>query len=66
MRGPLKTTSRWCKGCGRQVAAVASSTGWGCGDLLLIPLTVGLWLPIRFALMAMTNPWRCQECGRRV
>jgi hypothetical protein len=66
MRGSIKIASRWCRRCKRRVAAQANSTVWGCGDLVLVLLSLGLWVPVRIVLMILTNPWRCPECGRRI
>lgn len=33
----------------------------GCGDLFMVLLTLGLWLPLRW----LTKPrFRCADCGR--
>ena len=64
--GNVTTRSKWCKTCNRQVQAQRNAMTWGCGDLVLIPLTLGLWLVFRAAMMPARNPWRCSSCGRRV
>ncbi len=66
MRGNVVIQQRWCPGCKHAVAAQRNSGVWGCGDLILILLTVGLWLPIRMTLAGMSSPWRCPQCGSRV
>lgn len=38
---------------------------WGCGDLLLVVVTFGVWAVIRFVADLMVNPWRCSVCGTR-
>ncbi len=66
MRGNIKIASRWCRACKRQIRAEANSTVWGCGDLLMVLITFGVWIPLRMVLLALSSPWRCSECGRRV
>lgn len=66
MRGSLKTSSRWCARCKSQVAAVSNSWAWGCGDLILVLLTFGLWVLVKLTIAILANPWRCPNCGQRV
>jgi predicted RNA-binding Zn-ribbon protein involved in translation (DUF1610 family) len=66
MRGNVKLTSRWCKSCKKQVAAQADSAVWGCGDLIMVLLTFGLWAIFRLVMLAIFSPYRCTNCGRRV
>jgi hypothetical protein len=65
MRGSIQKTSRVCKEHGR-IAAERNSLPMGCGDLIMVLLTVGLWIPARLILARVSNPWRCPQCGRRV
>jgi predicted RNA-binding Zn-ribbon protein involved in translation (DUF1610 family) len=60
-----RITSRKCPECGR-VAAERETRTLGCGDLLLVLVSFGLWVPLRWAIGLAVNPWRCPECGRRV
>lgn len=62
----MQQVSRHCKICERQTLHVKHSTvgcGWG---LLLSLLTVGLFIPIWFALGIRDafTPFRCQQCGK--
>jgi hypothetical protein len=66
MRGNVQVSRRPCPQCGREVKAERNSTVWGCGDLVLVLVTLGLWVPIRWALGTGSNPWRCAECGTRL
>ena len=63
--GNLKNAQRHCKACGKRGDALRNGMVWGVGDFLLVLLTGGLWVPVRFAMNAISNPWRCQLCGGR-
>ena len=65
MKGALVKSSKACPDHGR-IAAERNAVPLGCGDLILVLLTLGAWLPVRWVFGQLTNPWRCPQCGRRV
>jgi len=65
MAGTLQVTQRQCPTCARPVSAERSAAVWGVGDLLMILVTCGAWLPLKFAWNFWRNPWRCKTCGAR-
>lgn len=65
-RGTLETTQRHCKSCQWNMPANRSSTVWGMGDFIMILVTFGGWLVVKFAFSLLSNPWRCARCGSRV
>mgnify|MGYP003392431584 CR=1 FL=1 len=64
--GNLKVKNAYCKKCAKSTKVERNGMIWGMGDFILVILTAGLWVLLRFVLNAMTNPWRCSECGLRV
>ncbi len=63
MRGSYKRASMWCQECEKQVGAEKNAMACGCGDFILLLPTIGIWVPVRFVIDAMTNPYRCPDCG---
>ncbi|CAA0121103.1 Uncharacterised protein [BD1-7 clade bacterium] len=63
--GNIKVTSKHCKKCNERTKFERNSLVWGAGDLIMVLLTAGLYLPFRFLIHALTNPWRCTKCGSR-
>ena len=61
--GNMKATQRRCGQCGKATKHERNAMVMGCGDVVMVLLTLGLWLPLRLMLNAMSNPWRCSECG---
>lgn len=57
-----QSISRHCESCRRRTRFERHVTAMGCGDLLLVVLSLGLWLPIRWLLKP---GFRCVECGSR-
>lgn len=62
----------WCPECDKHVAARKNTTdppGWGCGDVVLIPATVGIWFVVRVVHIFLwhvihgSTKWLCPECG---
>jgi hypothetical protein len=50
----------FCRQCGQATKHERNVTAMGCGDLILVIGTCGLWWVIR----EVTKPkWRCSECG---
>ena len=66
MRGNIEMCSAWCPECERQVKAERNSAVWGCGDLLMVLFTFGLWVPLRIVLTSGSRRWRCCYCGEKV
>jgi hypothetical protein len=79
MKGNIQITSKFCKTCNKQMKFERNSMIWGLGDLfmiivaaiiganaesgLILILAIGGWIAFRFGSNAVTNPWRCKECG---
>lgn len=51
--------------CRRTSKFEKNSMVWGCGDLILVVVTFGIWLILRFVFEQFANPWRCTNCGNR-
>jgi len=64
--GNLKISRHYCKCCQKNVKTERSGMVWGCGDLILVVLTLGGWCIIRIVFDGVLNPWRCSECGKRI
>ncbi len=64
-RGAPEIGQRYCRTCRTNVPVTRNSMVWGCGDLIMVLVTCGAWLVVRFAHNYSTNPWRCQRCGAR-
>lgn len=41
-------------------------TPWGLGEVFMVVLTAGLWVPLRMIYHAVASPWRCSECRGRI
>jgi hypothetical protein len=63
--GNLRVSSRMCATCGTVRKFEKNAMVWGCGDLLLVVVTFGIWIIIRYVADLMVNPWRCSVCGTR-
>ena len=64
--GNLKVSRRRCGQCGTVTKCERTGMVWGCGDIIMVLLTMGLWCIVRIFINAAANPWRCSECGKRV
>ncbi len=53
---------KFCKTCGKVTKFERHVTAMGCGDLVMVILTMGVWLILRHFL---TPPYRCHECGSK-
>jgi hypothetical protein len=53
--------SKYCKTCRKQTRHDRHVTAMGCGDLLLVVCTLGLWLGLR---QLFKPGYRCSVCGR--
>ena len=62
--GNLRVSSRMCATCGTVRKFEKNAMVWGCGDLLLVVVTFGIWVIIRYVADYMVNPWRCSVCGQ--
>jgi hypothetical protein len=60
---PMQRSSisrRFCRQCERSTKHERNVTAMGCGDLILVIATCGLWWVVR----EIAKPkWRCSECG---
>lgn len=63
--GNIKITSKHCAQCNAQKKFERNSMEWGCGDLVMVLITLGLYLPFKFLIHAKKNPWRCTTCGSK-
>jgi hypothetical protein len=54
--------SKACPTCGTVTKFERHVTAMGCGDLIMVIFTVGLWLLIR---QVWKPPFRCSVCGSR-
>lgn len=54
--------TKHCRQCKARTKFERHVTAMGCGDLLMVLLTLGLWLPLRWL---MTPGYRCTQCGSR-
>jgi hypothetical protein len=63
MKGTYKSKQALCQQCGARKRFEKNSMIWGCGDLIMIILTFGIWMVLRFAGDFLLNPWRCKDCG---
>lgn len=55
-----KITRKFCKSCDKETKFEKDITAMGCGDLVLVILTLGIWLIIRSILKP---GYKCSECG---
>ncbi len=53
---------KMCKSCQKTTKFERHVTANGCGDLLLVFATFGLWVIVREMFKA---PYRCAECGSK-
>lgn len=63
--GNIKIASKDCKHCNKRTKFERNSLVWGMGDLIMVLLTAGLYLPFRYLIHTFTNPWRCTQCGSK-
>lgn len=63
--GNIKVSRKQCKSCNKNTKFERNSLQWGMGDLIMVLITMGIYVPFRFILHSVTNPWRCSECGHR-
>lgn len=52
---------QYCQHCGEMTRHSRAVTAMGCGDLLMVIVTMGLWLPFRWLLLIPR--FRCDKCG---
>jgi hypothetical protein len=64
--GKIQSRDKLCWTCETKVQAKRIQKPWGPGDLLLLAVTIGLWLPIRLMYEAVATPWRCDQCETRI
>lgn len=64
--GNIKVTSKFCKQCDKQTKVERNGMIMGCGDLIMVCCTFGLWLIFRVIYNAILNPWCCKECGSKL
>jgi hypothetical protein len=64
--GNIKVKNARCKHCNNLVKAERNGMIWGLGDFIMVLLTLGLWAVLRWVSNALSNPWRCSKCGKRV
>jgi hypothetical protein len=64
-RGNLQVSRRFCRRCGRHTKFEHNAFVWGCGYLILILATLGLWLIPKAVIHFLCDPWRCARCGSR-
>ena len=64
-RGNLAVTKRYCGVCKRMAKLERNAIEWGLGDFVMVLVTFLMWLPLKFAFNAWTNPWRCSTCGAK-
>ena len=57
----LEVDNRPCSSCGKATKSERETVNYGCGDLLMVVLTTGLWVLFRYA---MRPGWKCSTCGR--
>ena len=63
--GNLRVSSRTCSTCQTTRKFEKNALVWGCGDLIMILVTFGVWLLLKFGFDLASNPWRCSVCGTR-
>ncbi len=63
--GNIKVSTKHCQQCNERTKFERNSLDWGGGDLIMVLLTVGMYLPFRYLIHAITNPWRCSKCESR-
>jgi hypothetical protein len=57
-------TTKWCRGCNRQVLAARRGTNHVL-HLLLTIFTGGLWGIVWILSAVKIGGWRCQACGMK-
>lgn len=65
MTGNIKYANRRCPNCDKIVKCQRNGMVWGLGDFIMVLLTAGIWVIIRFIFNALLNPWRCADCGMK-
>ena len=61
-KGTLEISSGHCPHCNTRTKLERNSMVWGCGDLVLVLITCGLWALVR---ILMRPNWRCSVCGSK-
>jgi len=59
----VQIANKSCTQCGQNVKAERNASQMGCGDLVMVLLTFGLWVVIR---QLFKKPWLCTQCGSKV
>ncbi len=62
----ISIARKYCRSCGEMTRAERYTRPLGCGDLVMVLATFGLWIPIRMLIGHVTHPWTCSACGARV
>ena len=57
-----KIRRQFCNNCQTKTKFERHVTAMGCGDLVMVICTLGIWLIFR---LLMTPGWRCSDCGSR-
>lgn len=63
--GNMQVAQKFCPTCNKIVKVERNSMTWGMGDLIMLVITVGVWIPLKFIFHWATSPWRCSQCGTR-
>ena len=56
----MEQSSGTCRHCMTRVKLERPAMVWGCGDLVMVLLTCGLWA---LGKILMRPAWRCSVCG---
>ena len=56
----MAVSRRPCPNCKKQTKCERPDLSWGVGDLVMVLLTCGLWVIVRFLFR---SGWKCSDCG---
>lgn len=60
--GTMENARGYCPDCDKYTKIERNSMVWGCGDLIMIFITFGAWVLVRFVFRP---EWRCSKCGAK-
>lgn len=61
--GYLQISRGYCRTCNDETKLVRNTLVWGFGDFVLVVISLGLWVALKFAIRPS---WRCFQCGSKV
>lgn len=60
--GTIETSRGFCPTCKTHTKVERNSMVWGCGDVVMVLFSCGLWVLGRILLRPA---WRCSQCGSK-